>query len=415
MIEDDFDNNEMSGTIEGSKGPSVETEGQPQSDATPDIDAESETESGAADIAEDDTGTAISAIEASECLSCGGVVAGVFCSSCGQKQDDLRRSLRLLARDFIEDTFAFDSRMWRTLGSLAMSPGVVPTEFSHGRRSQFTPPIRLFLVISFLFFLTIGFTNTLFVGLEVRFLSPEALAETTQEDTIQPDEPSQGGINFNVEADLDETGEESCAFQGNLRFFIDERDLTTDKERLDYCIQQTRETIRKELVENDEVTIQIGADEGDEAERAQADALVARIIEGVRWGIENPKQFNAAINNWLPRVLLLMTPILALILSLYLRRDALLFDHMVLSLYVHSVNFLIVGSALLLTQLGIPFAGYVAALAISIYYIAALKRAYNRGWVKTIWTALSSGLVYLLVFFVILLSIMSRVLWGIAA
>ncbi len=61
----------------------------------------------------------------------------------------------MLARDFIEDTFAFDSRMWRTLGLLASSPGVVPTNYSHGCRARYTPPVRLFLVVSFLASITL--------------------------------------------------------------------------------------------------------------------------------------------------------------------------------------------------------------------------------------------------------------------
>ncbi len=85
------------------------------------------------------------------CLSCGAASVAVFCANCGQKNDDLRRSIFLLARDFVEDTFSFDSRMWRTLGALVVAPGVVATNYAHGKRSRYTPPVRLFLVVSFIF------------------------------------------------------------------------------------------------------------------------------------------------------------------------------------------------------------------------------------------------------------------------
>ncbi|MCK5749731.1 MAG: hypothetical protein KAH44_26180, partial [Oricola sp.] len=62
------------------------------------------------------------------CLACGGAISGPYCASCGQKNDDLRRSSFVLAKDFFKDTFGFDSRMWRTLGLLAASPGRVPKD-----------------------------------------------------------------------------------------------------------------------------------------------------------------------------------------------------------------------------------------------------------------------------------------------
>ena len=346
------------------------------------------------------------AVANTSCLSCGASVAGVFCATCGQKQDDLRRSLFLLARDFVEDTFAFDSRMWRTLGLLAVSPGVVPTQFSHGRRSQFTPPIRLFLVVSFLFFLTVGLTNTLFVGVQVNFTD----SVSSENEAATGEAMSMGApIAQNTKAEDVERG---CGFQANLRFFIKEKDLIADRERLEYCLNSARDEIKNEIATNDEIEVQIGDDEGAAVEKEQAGAVVERIFEGIRWSVANPREFNSAINVWLPRVMFLMTPILALILAMYLRRDVYLFDHMVLSLYVHAVNFVIVGASLILTQLGAPLAGYAAVLLVSVYYVVALKRAYKRGWVKTLWTALSSSSVYGLIFFIVLMTIVSRVVWG---
>ena len=335
------------------------------------------------------------------CLSCGAALAGLFCVNCGQKQDDLRRSLFLLGRQFIEDTFAFDSRMWRTLGLLAVSPGVVPTQYSHGRRSRFTPPVRLFLVVSFLFFLTIGLTNTLFVGLEVTFKDSETAAPTNV--PVSAD----GVI---VVQNTDSENGSNCSFQGSLRFFVKERDLTTDRERLEACLSDTRDEIRSEL-ESEDVQVQIGEDDGREAEVDEAQEIVDRVFGGINWAVSNPREFNDAFNDWLPRVMFFMTPVLALILTLFLRKNALIFDHMVLSLYMHAVSFAIVGTSLVLAQVGVSVAGLLSVIAIGVYYIAALKRAYGRGWIKTVWTASLSGLIYIVIFASILVGIMSKVVW----
>lgn len=334
------------------------------------------------------------------CLSCGGAISGPYCATCGQKNDDLRRSSLILAKDFFRDTFGFDSRMWRTLGLLAVAPGDVPKQYAHGRRSRFTPPVRLFLVISFLFFLTIGLTNTLFMGLEVKF----------NEETAAEQQPAPEGGAGIVASDAPAL---NCSFQGELRFFVKERDLNTDRERASACFGDIRNVAREQIASSG-----AGLPEEDEETAEALDRAgdaVDRVFGGINWAVANPRAFNDAFNDWLPRVLFFMTPVLALILTLFLRRGALVFDHLILSFYTHAAAFAVIGLSLILAQFGAPYMGAAAFLAIAVYYVAALKRAYGRGWIKTVWTALVSGVLYLLVFLTILMTITSNIVWNAAA
>jgi hypothetical protein len=337
---------------------------------------------------------------AAACLACGHKTAGFFCSSCGQKNDDLRRSSYVLAKDFFKDTFGFDSRMWRTLGLLAVAPGAVPKNYAHGRRSRFTPPVRLFLVVSFLFFLTVGLTNTLFVGLEVSF-GDDPPAQSQAKPGDDPDVATEAAPDLN------------CSFHGDLRFFVKERDLKTDRERASACFGNVRDGAREAIAQSDDVSV--GAKEGIEAEREQAGEVIDRVFTGINWAVANPRAFNDAFNDWLPRVLFFMTPVLALVLTLFLRRGALVFDHLVLSFYMHAAGFAVIGVSLILAQFGAPYMGAAAFMAIAVYYIAALKRTYGRGWIKTVWTGLASGALYLLVFLTILMTITSNIVWKAAA
>lgn len=334
------------------------------------------------------------------CMACGGAIAGPYCSSCGQKNDDLRRSSFQLVKDFMGDTFGFDSRMWRTLGLLASAPGRVPKDYAHGKRSRFTPPVRLFIVVSFLFFLTIGLTNTLFVALEVKFKNPEAVQ--TPASSVALAEADGEAANIIAAPDR-------CSFQGNLRFFVKERDLKTDMERLNDCFGNIGERVRDVVATAEEV--QVGEDEGLEVEREQAAEVIEKVFVGLNTAVQNPHAFNDSFNVWLPRVLLAMTPVLALILTLFLRRGALIFDHLVLSFYSHAVAFAAIGASLILAQFGAPLMGYAAFIAIGVYYVAALKNSYERGWVKTIWTALLSSAIYLLVLMTIVIAFMSNLVW----
>ncbi|MEQ8179995.1 MAG: DUF3667 domain-containing protein [Amphiplicatus sp.] len=339
-------------------------------------------------------GVAAAAGAALACLSCGSKIFGAYCHDCGQKNDDLRRSLLSLARDFVEDTFAFDSRMWRTLGLMAAKPGVVPTDYAHGRRSRYTPPVRLFLVVSFLFFLALSLTSTMFVAMDVRASAPAEGVATK-------------ALNAAVTvAAEDESDEPDCNITAGLRFFVRPKDLTLDTEAWRRCYADVERTVSEAIAASD--------DEGEavpEADAEKALGFVSGVLSGISGAIENPQAFNADINTWLPRVMFAMTPALALILALFIRgRNALMFDHLVLSLYTHAVGFAVIGIAVIFVQFGLR-AAFPAAMAVfAVYFMMALKRAYGRGWVKTVWTGLMSGLLYLTILVSVVMTIVVNAL-----
>ena len=59
-------------------------------------------------------------------------------------------------REATEDLTHADSRLWRTIAALLFKPGFLTREFLDGRRARYLPPVRLYLVLSVLFFLTAG-------------------------------------------------------------------------------------------------------------------------------------------------------------------------------------------------------------------------------------------------------------------
>jgi len=86
------------------------------------------------------------------CLNCGAALTGRYCSACGQKADVSIPSLRQLLADAFGDLFNFDSRLWRSLLALAFKPGRLTQYYLAGRRESFTPPFRMYLVTSVVFF-----------------------------------------------------------------------------------------------------------------------------------------------------------------------------------------------------------------------------------------------------------------------
>jgi hypothetical protein len=76
-----------------------------------------------------------------------------FCPRCGQKDIDLERPILELLREVLEETFEVDGRAARTLRALLLRPGELTFEYLQGHRRRYTPPVRLYLIVSVSFFL----------------------------------------------------------------------------------------------------------------------------------------------------------------------------------------------------------------------------------------------------------------------
>lgn len=106
-------------------------------------------------------GPAVAAdVDRPACRNCGAALAGRFCAQCGQAADTRIPSLRELLGEYVDGAFNLDSRLWQTLGPLAMQPGRLTLEFFAGRRARYVAPFRLYLVLSLVFFVVSSATDT---------------------------------------------------------------------------------------------------------------------------------------------------------------------------------------------------------------------------------------------------------------
>jgi hypothetical protein len=92
------------------------------------------------------------------CANCGAPLSGPYCSQCGQRHEPGVHSFWHFMREAFEDCTHADSRLWRTLSALLLRPGFLTREFLDGRRARYLPPVRLYLVLSVLFFLIVALT-----------------------------------------------------------------------------------------------------------------------------------------------------------------------------------------------------------------------------------------------------------------
>jgi Protein of unknown function (DUF3667) len=119
------------------------------------------------------------------CKNCDAALAGHFCARCGQAADVHVPSTKELIHEALEGITHSDSRLWSTLRLLWFKPGALTRAFIAGRRMAFLPPIRLYLVMSVVFFLaaSANHSNTqivVFDGAEKQGQTPQATCADVQ-------------------------------------------------------------------------------------------------------------------------------------------------------------------------------------------------------------------------------------------
>ena len=86
------------------------------------------------------------------CKNCNSELVGLYCSECGQKNIE-NFTFTELVKDFFDNIFSLDSRLFQTLKFLIIRPGFLTNEYWSGKRITYLPPFRLYLLTSILFFI----------------------------------------------------------------------------------------------------------------------------------------------------------------------------------------------------------------------------------------------------------------------
>jgi len=87
------------------------------------------------------------------CLNCGAPLSGPFCSSCGQRAVPPNPTVAELTNDAWQELSGYDGRILATARGL-LRPGQLTSEYASGRRAHYLPPLRVYLTVSVLYFVT---------------------------------------------------------------------------------------------------------------------------------------------------------------------------------------------------------------------------------------------------------------------
>lgn len=298
------------------------------------------------------------------CANCGTALSGPFCSNCGQKASDTHRPIWWIFGEFLDSVFGYDSRTFRTLWLLFAEPGEFTRRYNAGQRASMLPPFRLFVIATLVFFLTLQVTGLAIVAFKtstvsIESLPPEAVEALRKKKT-------------NAQVTVDDGKNLSVV---TMELFVPAESV----ERVTLTADQKRGMAEAgNAIEIDAK----GADQNEKDWLRWIETKGKRISEGYEHALADPIKLNGPLNVWLPRLMLVLVPIFALLLAvMHWWPKVYLFEHVVFSIHIHTVVFVV----LALVAVAAAFLGHsnflwAVWLILAIYLWMAMYRVYERSW-----------------------------------
>ena len=261
-----------------------------------------------------------------------------FCPECGQENHNVNVPLRHLFDEFIESIFHFDTKSIRTLKTLVLKPGSLTVEFNQGRRVRYVQPVRLYVFISFLFFLMISVSSV--------------DHEETPGEASQPERKTNGlGITFKGLNSRDLSGMNDAALDSAMR-----------------------------------------------AQEIEASAFNRYIVRKIaRIGSGGEREFSHMIIRGISYMMFVLMPFFALLVFIFYRKRAGNYISMlVYSLHYHSFTFLLLTALTLLSS--IPFLSSLPLLmpiVLAVYLYLSLRTVFTQSRLSAIFKTLIIGILHI--------------------
>ncbi len=319
-----------------------------------------------------------------------------YCPHCGQENTEKLVSVGFLIRDFFRQELSFDSKFWRSFRYFLFVPGYLTNEFSRGRRAAYISPVRLYLFISFIYFLTLSLNvylqeSTMVAGSEQVGTRKE---ETEKEKAAEANKKALERLE-RIEQRLKEQGD--TAFAERLRLEREKSSGARPKtDEMDLHIGNTNFGDPKEFKESVE-------------RKGLKTTLDSLGIEHPFWRLVGHQLYKfqkrgqvGFVQKFIKDASIMMfflLPIYALLLKLFfLRNRKYYIEHLIHSVHIHSFMFFILTlMALLSWFIDTVWLGWGSLIICTVYVGVSFRRVYRRRirWVPL--KVLFSGGSYLIV------------------
>lgn len=268
--------------------------------------------------------------------------------------------------DSVGDFFHFDSKFFRTTVHLLFRPGFLTVEYLQGKRARYFQPFKLFLFVSIVYFITAGL---------MRSESPEA--HTGKQDSA---------------------GVVTAHNPENLRF-----SLKNSNQALFTMPVDSLEQLVKKYGFNRLVDLQY-----------PRESWVTRFMikQMIRNRIKGFDTLQETITHTISRLIFVLIPIFALLLKLlYIRRRIPYYDHVIFTLHMISLVFILLWFGLFMSLL-VKWSTMTIILIISIYLFYGIKKVYRQPRIKMAmkWFCLMIGSVIVIAVFFLLAGTLSFLL-----
>ena len=361
------------------------------------------------------------------CENCGEELRGHYCSKCGQAAVNYHRSFRYVIIDVLDSFLNWDSKFIQSLGLLLWRPGRLTNKFLEGHRVRVVHPLRLYLLVSIVFFLCarlipVSESNTI----KREDMTPEqrAVFDAKMEKLREKQKKKHPFFNFSTdkkkeEPDATPTPSESATQTPSESAPPMEQapsepsppaqpQPSGSPKDLDTAIN---DMVEKEIAKNvaekakNRPHLQFGADKHEPTTPFEK-WMEQRIKDKIGEGGTKTKLFLETLRSNLSTMMLFCIPIFAFVLKiLYVRQKRFYIEHLVYALNIHAFFYLatiIVVLASIGLHMWIPGTPQVlltllmCALVFAQIFVS-IRAVYRQGWFMSLFKFTLGSFVYLFV------------------
>src|SRR5438094_8495931 len=329
------------------------------------------------------------------CENCGALLTGRWCSQCGQAAIDYRRSFRHVIVDVLDSFLNWDSKFFATIGWLIARPWHLTNQFLAGRRVPYVHPLRLYLLVSILFFFVINYWAKS-IHADPSKLSADDRADIAAE-LNDPDIPP--AVKARIRGALEAKGRT----QPEAQTCPSPQPPVTPQPSVIGSPAPSAPSVTSPSPSGDfRPLVQFDKPPSDKFEKW----LEQRAKEKMGEHGSKMALFITTLFSNLPYMMLCCIPLFALVLKvLYVRKRVFYIDHLVYALHIHSFAYLAIMFIVLITlglNRSIPgtFAGWIIAalwITFATQIFLSIRRVYRQGWFFTVFKFFLGGFAYLIV------------------
>lgn len=307
---------------------------------------------------------------AKHCTNCDAALVGRYCHACGQTAH-VHRSIGHMLEEFLHGILHFDSKAWRTLPALILHPGKLTRDYIFGKRTRYVSPLFLFLFLNLVMFIALSYLG--------KNLGPE----TSYKAMLQSGMTNE--IN-NTQTEIDSLTAKLQILPAN------DPSLATLSDRIEQ-LKLKRAGIQRSLAASRaEIDTQAQTNKAQSATQQASSEPIAWFERTIDHALENPDLVFYKMKGTASKFAFILIPISLPFLWLLFcrRRDILVFDHCIFSLYSLSFMCLLIILVAGFARLGLATMAWgLILIAPPAHMFAQLRGTYQLSIGATIWRTLA--------------------------